>query len=144
MAVEPDPASFRTAFTEWVEACWFAEHDAAERHLEAMLRFPANVVFAGSLSLLADLLEGFAPGDEADVATALADHLIMTGPDPEREALIRDVVVAAGSAPADRAAVLGRHTVEAITGAALECASLFAQAMANRDGVVPSTILDEL
>ena len=144
MAGEPGLGPFKTAFTEWVEACWFAETEAAQRHLDTLLGFPANVVFAGSLSVLAQLLEAFAPAGVADVAAALADHLLITGPDPVREALIRDVVVAAGSEPAARGALLGRHSVEAVTGAALECASLFAQAMANRDGVVPSIILEDL
>ena len=144
MAGEPDLSSFRSVFTEWVEACWFAEREAATRHLDALLGFPAEVLFVGSLSLLAQLLAVFAPGAEAEVARALADHLIIAGPDPAREALIRDVVVAAGSNPTGRAALLGGHTAEAITGAALECASLFAQAMANREGVVPSIILEDL
>jgi hypothetical protein len=144
VAGEPGLALFKTIFTEWVEACWFAERDAAERHLDTLLGLPADVVFAGSLSVLADLLAAFASAGVADVAAALADHLIITGPDPAREALIRDVVVAAGSDPAARGALLRRHSVEAVTGAALECASLFAQAMANRDGVVPSIILEDL
>jgi hypothetical protein len=144
MAGEPAPVPFRTAFTEWVEACWFAESNDAQRHLDTLLGLPASVVFAGSLSVLADLLEAFAPAGLADVAAALADHLIITGPDPAREGLIRDVVTAAGSDPAARGALLGRHSVEAVTGAALECASLFAQAMANREGVVPSIILEDL
>jgi hypothetical protein len=144
MAGEPGPAPFKAVFTEWVEACWFAEGDAAQRHLDTLLGLPANVLFVGSLSVLADLLDAFAPAGVADVAAALADHLIIAGPDPAREALIRDVVVAAGSDPAARGALLGRHSLEAVTGAALECASLFAQAMANRDGVVPSIVLEEL
>ncbi len=144
MATEPDFDSFAAAFTEWVEACWFAEGDNADRRLDALLAFPAHVVLLGSVSLLAGLLEAFAPAGAAEVAAALADHLIITGPDPEREQLIHDVVVAAGATPAARTALLERHSAEAITGAALECASLFTQALANRHGVVPSSILEEL
>jgi hypothetical protein len=144
MTAEPDLVSFARAFSEWVEACWFGERDAADRGLDTVLAFPANVVFTGSLALLARLLEAFAPAGAADVAAALAQHLIITGPDPEREALIRDVVVAAGSTSAAGAALAERYTVEEITGAALECASLFAQAVANRHGVVPSSILEDL
>lgn len=144
MAAEADFESFAPVFTEWVEACWFGERDAADRGLEAVLAFPPHVVLLGSLSLLTRLLEAFAPGGEVEVAAALADHLIITGPDPAREQLIRDVVMAAASTPAARAALLERHSAEAITGAALESASLFTQALANRHGVVPSSILDEL
>jgi hypothetical protein len=142
MAGEPDAASFVPAFTDWVEACWFGEGDVATRRLEAVLGLPAEVVLVGSLSLLARLLETLAPPGEADVAAALAHHLIITGPDPEREALIRDVVLAACSTPAARAALLARHGAEAVAGAALECASFLTQAEANRQGVVPSSILD--
>ena len=109
-----------------------------------MLGFPADVVLVGSLSLLARLLQAFAPGGEAEVAGALADHLIITGPDPERETLIRDVVLGAVASAPDRVALLARHGAEAVTRAALECASVLAQAMANRQGVVPSSILLEL
>ena len=73
-----------------MEACWFAEREAADDRLQAMLGFPADVVLVGSLSVLA------------------------------------------------------RHGAESVTGAALECASVLAQAMANRQGVVPSSILLEL
>lgn len=75
---------------------------------------------------------------------ALADHLIITGPDPAREALIRAVVDAAGAAPAARREVLMTHGSEAVTAAALECSSVLAQALANRWGVVPSNILEDL
>jgi hypothetical protein len=144
MAGEPDAPSFVHAFSEWVEACWFDERDVAGPRLEAVLGLPADVVLVGSLSLLARLLEAFAPAGEADVAAALAHHLIITGPDPEREALIRAVVLVAGSTPAARAALLARHGAEAIIAAALECASFLTQAEANRQGVVPSSILDGL
>lgn len=144
MAAEPDAPSFALAFTEWVETCWFGERDVAARRLDAVLGFPADVVLVGSLSLLARLLEAFAPAGEAEVAAALAHHLIIMGPDPERETLIREVVLAAGSTPAARAALLARHGAEAITGAALECASFLTQAVANREGVVPSSILEGL
>jgi hypothetical protein len=143
MAAEAEFDSFAGAFTEWVEACWFGEIDAADLRLEAMLAFPPDVILAGSLSLLTRLLEAFTPAGVVEVAAALAEHLIITGPDPEREQLIRDVVVAAGSRPAARALV-ERHSLEAMIPAALECASLLTQALANRHGVVPSSILDEL
>jgi hypothetical protein len=143
-ATEADLPAFVLAFSEWVEACWFAEHDAADNRLQAVLGFPADVVLVGSLSLLARLLQAFNPGAEVEVAAALADHLIITGPDAERETLIRDVVLGAGADPPARVALLARHGAEAVTRAALECASVLAQAMANRHGVVPSSILLEL
>ena len=127
-----------------MEACWFAEREAADDRLQAMLGFPADVVLVGSLSVLARLLEAFAPGGQAEMAAALADHLLITGPDPQRETLIRDVVLGAGAGPPARLALLARHGAESVTGAALECASVLAQAMANRQGVVPSSILLEL
>jgi len=127
-----------------VEACWFAEREAADDRLQAVLGFPADVVLVGSLSVLARLLEAFAPGGQAEMAAALADHLLITGPDPQRETLIRDVVLGAGAGPPARLALLARHGAESVTGAALECASVLAQAMANRQGVVPSSILLEL
>jgi hypothetical protein len=99
MATGPDLAPFVVAFSEWVEACWFSEQDAADRCLE--------------------------------------------GPDPQREHLIGDVVRGANASPPVRAAILERHGSEAVTGAALECASVLAQAMAERDGVIPSSILLE-
>jgi hypothetical protein len=144
MTGEPDAPSFALAFAEWVEACWFDERDDAARRLDALLGFPADVVLVGSLSLLARLLEAFAPAGEAEVAAALAQHLIITGPDPEREALIRDVVLAARSTPSARDLMLARHGAGAITGTALECASFLTQAVANREGVVPSSILEDL
>lgn len=140
---EPLSDSFIGAFSEWVEACWFGEREAADRRLAAVLAFPADVVVVGSLSLLARLLEDF-DRSEGDVAAALVHHLVVTGPDPERGALIGDVVHAAVSPPAARAAILGRHGVEAVASAALECASFLAQAAANRHGVVPSSIIGEL
>jgi hypothetical protein len=131
------------AFGEWVEACWFDERSETGPRLDAVLQFPSGVVLVGSLSLLARLAEAVgAPPDE--VAGALAEHLIVAGPDPERHALIRDVVVAAGSLPADRAWRLGRHHPEAVARTALECASFLTQVLAERDGVVPSSILEDL
>ena len=144
MAADSDPPTFVVAFTEWVEACWFNERDTTARRLDAVLRFPPDVVLAGSLSLLARLLEAFAPAGRAEVAGALALHLIITGPDPQREALIRDVVLGAGSTPAARAALLARHGGEGVTAAALECASFLSQAVADRQGVLPSSIIQDL
>jgi hypothetical protein len=147
----PDLDAFVAAFGEWVEACWFAEHDRTEARLEALLNFPPDVVLVGSLWTLSRLLElsdprGLAPGvgDAADIAGALAEHLLITGPDPAREALIRAVVVGANAAPEIRRELLRTYGSEAITGAALECSSVLAQALANRWGVVPSNILEDL
>ena len=143
--------AFVGAFAEWVEACWFAEHDRAEVHLEAVLAFPPDVVLVGALTTLARLLERadpreFAPasGHAADVAGALAEHLLVTGPDPGREALIRAVVVGAGGHPAARRQLLLTYGVEAVTRTALECASVLTQALANRWGVVPSNVLEDV
>jgi hypothetical protein len=144
MADEADVRSFVLAFSEWVEACWFDEREAASRRLEAVLALPPEVVLVGALSVLGRLLERIGPAGDSDVGAALAHHLIVTGPDPEREALIGDVVAAARSTPAARAALLGRHDAGAITAAALECASFLAQAEAERQGVVPSSILEGL
>ena len=141
------------AFGEWVEACWFAEHDRAEAKLEALLVFPPDVVLVGALTVLTRLLElsdprGFAPvlgdaGDAGDIGAALAEHLLITGPDPEREALIRAVVARAGGTPAARRELLTTYGTEAVTAAALECSSVLAQALANRWGVVPSNVLED-
>jgi hypothetical protein len=139
------------AFGEWVEACWFAEHDRAEARLEALVAFPPDVVLVGALWLLGRLLEvndprGLAPalGDAGDVGAALVEHLLITGPDPAREALIRAVVSAAGAGPEARRELLVTYGPEAVEGAALECSSVLAQALANRWGVVPSNILEDL
>ena len=132
--------TFVTAFTDWVEACWFDERDRATSRLESLLELPPDVVLAGSLALLGRLLEHFAPVALPDVASALAAHLILTGPDPGREAVIRDTVAAAADGRA-RASALLRHGTGAVTIAALECASLLAQTLADREGVVPSSIL---
>jgi hypothetical protein len=133
-----------------VEACWFAEHDRAPARLEALLAFPADVVLVGALTILRRLLElsdprGVAPalGDVGDVGAALAEHLLITGPDPAREALIRAVVTAAGSGPEARREVLAAYGPEAVEGAALECSSVLTQALANRWGVVPTNILED-
>ncbi|HZI38290.1 MAG TPA: hypothetical protein VFF24_08290, partial [Acidimicrobiia bacterium] len=79
-----------------MEACWFAEADRADARLEAVVAFPPDVVLVGSLWILRRLLEvndprGLAPGlgEAGDVGGALAQHLLITGPDPPREALIR-------------------------------------------------------
>jgi hypothetical protein len=151
----PDLDAYVAAFGEWVEACWFAEHDRAQARLEALLAFPADVVLVGALWILARLLERSDPrglatgiGDtdvaDGDVAGALAEHLIITGPDPAREALIRAVVGAAGASPEARRELLVTYGPEAVEGAALECSSVLAQALANRWGVVPSNILEDL
>ena len=110
---EPELDAFVAAFGEWVEACWFAEHDRAESRLEAVVAFPPDVVLVGALWILRRLLEvndprGLAPalGDAGDVGAALAEHLLITGPDPAREALIRAVVAAAGASPEARRALL--------------------------------------
>jgi hypothetical protein len=147
----PDLDGFVTAFGEWVEACWFAEHDRADARLETLLAFPPDVVLVGALTILSRLLEvsdprGLAPalGDVGDVGGALAEHLLITGPDPAREALIRAVVARAGAAPAARRELLVTYGTEAVTAAALECSSVLAQALANRWGVVPSNVLEDL
>jgi hypothetical protein len=134
-----------------VEACWFAEHDRAPARLEALLAFPADVVLVGSLELLGRLLElsdpkGGSPalGSTGDIGGALAEHLLITGPDPGREALIRAVVAGAGGAPPARRELLVTYGSEAVTAAALECSSVLTQALANRWGVVPSNILEDL
>jgi hypothetical protein len=134
-----------------VEACWFAEQDRAPARLEAVVAFPADVVLVGSLELLRRLLElsdprGVNPalGSAADVGGALAGHLLITGPDPARESLIRAVVAGAAAAPAVRRELLLTYGSEAVTAAALECSSVLTQALANRWGVVPSNILEDL
>ena len=139
------------AFGEWVEACWFAELDRADARLEVVAAFPPDVVLVGSLWILGRLLEvndprGIAPalGDTGEVGAALAEPLLITGPDPDREALIRAVVAAAGAGPEARWALLMAYGPEAVEAAALECSSLLAQALANRWGVVPSNILEDL
>jgi hypothetical protein len=153
----PDLDAYVAAFGEWVEACWFAEYDPAQARLEALLAFPPDVVLVGALWILARLVELSDPrglaadigdvggtGVDGDVAGALAEHLIITGPDPAREALIRAVVGAAGAGPAARRELLVTYGPEAVEGAALECSSVLAQALANRWGVVPSNILEDL
>lgn len=153
---QPELDAFVGAFGEWVEALWFAEHDRAQTRLEALVAFPPDVVLVGALWILARLLEvsdprGLAPAlgqagdddDGDDVGGALARHLLITGPDPPREALIRAVVAAAGAGPAARMELLRRYGPEAVEGAALECASVLTQALANRWGVVPSNILED-
>jgi hypothetical protein len=147
----PDLDAFVAAFGEWVEACWFAEHDRAQTRLEALLAFPPDVVLVGALWILGRLLEvsdprGLAPGlgDGTAIAGALAEHLLITGPDPAREALIRAVVAGANAAPEIRRELLVTYGPEAVEGAALECSSVLAQALANRWGVVPSNILEDL
>jgi hypothetical protein len=146
----PDLDDFVAAFGEWVEACWFAEHERARAWLEKVLAFPADVVLVGALTTLRRLLElsdprGLAPalGDGRDVGAALAEHLLITGPDPAREALIRAVVTAAGSGPEARREVLVAYGPEAVEGAALECSSVLTQALANRWGVVPTNVLED-
>lgn len=140
---ESDPDAFSAAFAEWVEACWFDEREATDRRLDAVLSFPPGVVLAGSLALLARLVAATGSGGE-DVAAALAQHLIVSGPDPEREALIRDVVLAAGAPPPARRPLFGRHDPGAIIRTALECASYLTQVLAEREGVVPSSIVRDL
>lgn len=152
----PDLDAFVAAFGEWVEACWFAEHDRAPARLEALLAFPPDVVLVGSVELLRRLLELADPrglaaplgdtGDvgDGDVGGALAEHLLITGPDPAREALIRAVVAGAGGPPDVRRQLLVTYGSEAVTGAALECSSVLAQALANRWGVVPTNLLEDL
>ena len=53
----PELDAFVAAFGEWVEACWFAEHDRAPGRLEAVLAFPPDVVLVGALWVLRRLLE---------------------------------------------------------------------------------------
>jgi hypothetical protein len=145
-----DLDAFVATFGEWVEACWFAEQERAENRLEAVVAFPPDVVLVGALTVLGWLLEradprGFSPalGNTGDVAGALAEHLLITGPDPAREALIRAVVMGAGAAPAARRELLLTFGAEAVTAAALECASVLTQALANRWGVVPTNVLED-
>jgi len=147
----PELDGFVAAFGEWVEACWFAESDRAEARLEALVGFPPDVVLVGALWILRRLLEvndprGLAPalGHSGDVGAALAEHLLITGPDPAREALIRAVVAAAGAGPDTRRGLLETYGAEAVEAAALECSSVLAQALANRWGVVPTNILEDL
>jgi hypothetical protein len=116
-----------------------------------VVAFPADVVLVGSLELLRRLLErsdprGIDPAldSAADVGGALAEHLLITGPDPAREGLIRSVVAGAGATPAARRELLNTYGPEAVTAAALECSSVLNQALANRWGVVPSNILEDL
>ena len=161
MGQVPDIDAFVAAFGEWVEACWFAEHDRAPARLELLLAFPPDVVLVGSLELLRRLLElsdprGLASGPgpsgdviagavtDGDIGGALAEHLLITGPDAPREALIRAVVTGAGASPAERRNLLMTYGPEAVAGAALECSSVLAQALANRWGVVPTNILEDL
>jgi hypothetical protein len=151
----PDLDAFVAAFGEWVEACWFAEHDRARAWLEKVVAFPPDVVLVGALTTLRRLLElsdprGLAPvlGDpehlcDGEVGAARAEHLLITGPDPGREALIRAVVTAAGGGPEARRQVLVAYGPEAVEGTALECASVLTQALANRWGVVPTNILED-
>lgn len=140
-------ADFRTAFTEWVEALWFDERDDANRYLEQLVDLPPEVVLAGSLSLLTTLREAFvARSLESELGVALAEHLLIGGDDPERAGLIADVVAMAGpdADPASRAAVVARRGGAAVTGAALECSSLLIQVVAERLGVIPSVVLEDL
>lgn len=136
--------AFVEAFSEWVDACFFDETEVAARRLDALLELPADDVLRGSLAVLSRLVEAFAPTSPGEVAAALAQHLIIRGPDTEREALIRDVVLATRSTPAGRAELFAGHPMEALIGAALECSSLLAQTVADREGVVPSSILRPL
>lgn len=141
---EPDLPSFVAALAEWVEACWFDERGETGRRLDAVLGFPPGVVLEGSMAVLARLIERSGTAGAGDIGAALAQHLIVTGPDAGRERLIRDVVVAAAGPAAARSAVLATHGSEAVTRAALECASFLAQVIADRDGVVPSVVLEDL
>ena len=148
---QPDLNAFVAAFGEWVEACWFAEPDRADARLEALVSFPPDVVLVGALWILRRLLEVNDPrgvasalGDAGDVGGALAEHLLITGPDPAREALIRAVVTAASAGPEARRTLLASYGPEAVEAAALECSSVLAQALANRWGVVPTNILEDL
>lgn len=134
-----------------MEACWFAESDRADARLDALVSFPPDVVLVGALWILRRLLEvndprGVVPAldDAGDVGGALAEHLLITGPDPAREALIRAVVAAAGAGPEARRRLLATYGPEAVEAAALECSSVLAQALANRWGVVPTNILEDL
>ena len=141
VGADPEASTFLTAFTEWVEACWFSERDAADHRLDAVLGFPADVVLVNAMAVLGRLTVAFAPATADEVAGALAQHLVVRRPDPAREALIRDVVAAAAGPSGGRLAVVRLHGGEAVTRAALECASFLAQVAADREGVVPSSIL---
>lgn len=141
-----DP-EFRRAFTEWVEALWFDERDDANRALERLVDLPPEVVLAGSLSLLTRLREAFISRSlEPELAAALAEHLVIGREDPDRAGLIADVMAMAGpdTDPRTRAAVVNRRGGAAVTGAALECSSLLIQVVAERLGVIPSVVLEDL
>jgi len=140
-------ADFRSAFTEWVEALWFDERDDANRNLERLVDLPPEVVMAGSLSLLTRLREAFISRSlEPELAGALAEHLVIGRDDPDRAELIADVMAMAGpgSDPASRVAVVNYRGGAAVTGAALECSSLLVQVIAERLGVIPSVVLEDL
>ena len=139
---ESNPGAFVAAFAEWVEACWFDEREVTGARLDAVLGFGPEVVLAGSVAVLGRLVDASAT-PAGEVAGALAQHLVVSGPDPGRQALIREVVLAAGS-PAGRRALVGRRDSGAVTRTALECASYLAQVLAEQEGVVPSSILRDL
>jgi len=146
MGAAPD-IEFRRAFTDWVEALWFGERDDANRNLEALVDLPPEVVLAGALSLLTRLREAFVSRSlEPELAGALAEHLMVTRDDPDRAGLIADVISMAGpdADPASRAGVVARRGGAEVTGAALECSSLLTQVVAERLGVVPSVVLEDL
>ena len=137
MEPEPDARSFLSTFSDWVESLSFGERDAADRALGRLLDLPGELVLGSSLGLVSRLLESFHPAVPYEIAEALVVHLIHPGPDPERAALLRDVVLAAGGQPAR----LAGHETEALAVAAIECASFLTQALADREGVVPSSVL---
>lgn len=140
-------AEFRRAFTDWVEALWFDEREEANRALEMLVDLPPEVVLAGALSLLTRLREAFVSRSlEPELAGALAEHLMVGRDDPERADLIAEVMSMAGpdADPAGRAAVVAHRGGAAVTGTALECSSLLTQVVAERLGVIPSVVLDDL
>lgn len=142
-----DETRFRKAFTDWVEALWFGEREEATRNLEILVELPPEVVLGAALDTLTRLREAFVSRSlEPDLAGALARHLLVAGDDPDRAALIAEVVgMAAPEAnPAARADVVARRGGAAVTGAALECASLLTQVVAERLGVIPSVVLEDL
>lgn len=139
--------AFRRAFSDWVEALWFGESDEANRSLGILVDLPPEVVLGEALGVLRRLQDAFVSRSvEPVLAEALADHLLVTGDDPERAALIADVVAMAAheTPPAARAAVLTHRGSAAVTGAALECASMLTQVVAERLGVIPSVVLEDL
>ena len=128
---------FAKCFGEWVEACFFGEQERAAEQLDEVLDRPAVVLEAQSLAVIARMLEPFEGASEEELAAALSAHLLAR-PSAEREALIASVIHHA-RAPREP---IPDDVDEAAT--ALECASFLVQLAAEREGVVPTSILKGL